>query len=172
MSLDTMRDLLIAEMSDVLNAEKQLLKALPKMVRAASSPTLKKAFTTHLAETKKQVTRLDQAFAALGERPLRKKCKGMEGLLAEGAEMAQEDGDDAVRDAGLICAAQRVEHYEIAAYGGIVTFAELLGETKVARLMEQTLAEEEKADSKLSTIAEGEINDEALAAGDADEDEE
>lgn len=172
MSLDTMRDLLIAEMSDVLNAEKQLLKALPKMVKAATSPTLKKAFTDHLAETKKQVDRLDQAFVALDERPKRKKCKAMEGLIEEGSEMAQEDGDDAVRDAGLICSAQRVEHYEIAAYGGIVTFAELLGETKVARLMEQTLAEEEKADSKLSSIAESEINNDALAAGEADEDEE
>lgn len=171
MSLDTMRDLLIDEMSDVLNAEKQLVKALPRMAKAATAPSLKKAFASHLAETQKQVTRLEQAFAAMDERPKRKKCKAMEGLVAEGAEMAAEDGNDAVRDAGLIGAAQRVEHYEIAAYGCIVTFAELLGETKVARLMEQNLAEEESADEKLSAIAESEINDAALRAGDDTEEE-
>ncbi len=171
MSLDTMRDLLVAEMSDVLSAEKQLIAALPKMAKAATAPNLKKAFSSHLAETEKQVTRLDQAFTALEEKPKRKKCKGMEGLLEEGSEMAAEDGDDAVRDAGLIAAAQRVEHYEIAAYGGIVAFAELLGETKVAGLMKQTLAEEEAADRKLSSIAESGVNRDAMSAGDEDEDE-
>lgn len=165
MSLETMRDLLVAEMSDVLSAEKQLITALPKMATAATSASLKKAFTSHLAETGKQVARLDQAFTAMDEKPKRKKCKGMEGLLEEGAEMAAEEGDDAVRDAGLICAAQRVEHYEIAAYGGIVTFAELLGETKVAGLMKQTLAEEKAADRKLMAVAESEINHDAMNAG-------
>lgn len=172
MSLDTMRDLLIDELSDVLSAEKQLVKALPKMAKAATAPSLKKAFTMHLEETKKQVMRLEQAFAAMDERPKRKKCKGMEGLIEEGSEMGQEDGDDAVRNAGLIGAAQRVEHYEIAAYGCIVTYAELLGETKVMKLMEQTLAEEEAADEKLSALAESEINNDALNAGAEDEEEE
>ncbi len=165
MSLETMRDLLIAELSDVLSAERQLVKALPKMATAATAPSLKKAFASHMAETEKQIERLDQAFTAMDEKPKRKKCKGMEGLIEEGSEMAEEEGDDAVRDAALICAAQRVEHYEIAAYGGIVTFAELLGESKVAKLMKQTLSEEEAADRKLSALAESEINREALAAG-------
>lgn len=171
MSLETMRDLLVAEMSDVLSAEKQLMTALPKMVTAATAPSLKKAFTKHLAETEQQVTRLDEAFTALDEKPKRKKCKGMEGLLEEGSEMASEEGDDAVRDAGLIAAAQRVEHYEIAAYGGIVAFAELLGEAEVAALMKETLAEEEAADRKLSAIAESEVNRDAMSASAAaDED--
>lgn len=168
MSLDTLRDLLIDEMSDVLNAEKQLLKALPRMAKAATAPRLKKAFTGHLAVTRKQVARLDRAFTAMGEKPGRTKCKGMEGLIEEGSDMGREDGDDAVRDAGLIGAAQRVEHYEMAGYGCIIAFAELLGEARVAGLMKQTLAEEEAADEKLSSLAMSDINRDAMNAG-ADE---
>ena len=172
MSLDTMRDLLIDELSDIMNAEKQLTKALPKMAKAASSPALKKAFLSHLEETKGHISRLEKAFAALDEKPKRKKCKAMEGLVEEGSDMCQEDGDDAVRDAGIIAAAQRVEHYEIAAYGCAVAFAEILGETKVAALLTKTLKEEEAADDKLSMIAEGEVNLAALHAGEEEEDDE
>jgi ferritin-like metal-binding protein YciE len=170
MSLDTMRDLLIDEMSDIYNAEKQLVRALPKMAKASASPTLKKAFLSHLEETKGHVTRLEQAFAAMSEKPKRKKCKAMEGLVEEGAEMCAEDGEDAVRDAGLIGAAQRVEHYEVAAYGGVVAYAEALGEDKVASILSKTLKEEHAANDKLSTIAESEVNPAALAAGEEEED--
>ena len=172
MSLDTMRDLLIDELSDLHSAERQLVQALPKLVKAASAPKLKQAFTAHLAETKTQVERLNQAFTAMGEKPKRKKCKGMEGLIEEGSEKAQEDGDDAVRDAGLIGAAQRVEHYEIAAYGTVIAFAESIGESQVVTILRKTLDEEEAADAKLSGIAEGGLNAEAAGAGEEEEEEE
>lgn len=173
MALDTMHDLLIDELSDIYNAEKQLVKALPKMAKAATTPKLKQAFLGHLEETKGHVTRLEQAFEMLGESPKRKKCKAMEGLVAEGSDMCGEDGDDAVRDAGIIGAAQRVEHYEIAAYGGAVAYATALGETKVAAVLARTLKEEHAANDKLSTIAEREVNPAALDAGsEAGDDEE
>ena len=171
MSLDTMRDLLIHELSDLHSAERQLVAALPKMAKAATSPKLKQAFTAHLAETKGHVERLNQVFAALDEKPKRMKCKGMEGLIEEGSSMAQEDGDDAVRDAGLIGAAQRVEHYEISAYGTAIAFAESIGETKAVTLLKKSLSEEEAADGKLSAIAEGGINEDAAAAGEDDDEE-
>ncbi len=173
MSLDTMQDLLIAELRDIYSAEKQILKALPKMAKAAESSALKKAFTSHLTETKGHVARLEQIFKSLEKRPGGKKCKGMEGLLKEGSEMCEEDGEDAVRDAGIISAAQRVEHYEIAAYGCAIAFAESLGENKIAGLLKQTRDEEEAADDKLTSIADGEVNPAAVAAGEeGDEDEE
>jgi ferritin-like metal-binding protein YciE len=172
MSLDSMRDLLVDELSDIYNAEKQLVKALPKMARAATSPALKKAFTSHLEETKGHVTRIEQVFEAIGESPKRKKCKAMEGLVEEGSEMIEEDGDDAVRDAGLIGAAQRVEHYEMAAYGTVIAFANALGETKAATILGKTLKEEEAADDKLTQVAEGEVNPAAASAGEEEEEEE
>ena len=165
MSLDTMRDLLIDELSDIHNAEKQLVAALPKMARAARAPALKKAFLGHLEETRGHVKRIEEAFAALDEKPKRKKCKAMEGLVKEGAEMCAEDGEDAVRDAGIIGAAQRIEHYEIAAYGCVIAFAQSLGEARVAAILKKTLKEESAADAKLSTIAEREVNPSAAMAG-------
>jgi ferritin-like metal-binding protein YciE len=164
MSLDTMRDLLIDELSDLYSAEKQLVKALPKMAKAASTPELKEAFQAHLEETRGQVERLDAVFASLDETPKRKKCKGMEGLIEEGNEKCQEEGEPAVVDAGIISAAQRVEHYEIAAYGAAVAFAEECGEAEAAALLQATLDEEKAADRTLNAIAEGTVNARAESA--------
>jgi ferritin-like metal-binding protein YciE len=165
MPLATMKDLLVDELSDLYSAEKQLVKALPKVAKAVASPRLKKAITDHLEQTKGHVERLEQAFNTLGVKAKRKACKGMAGLLEEGDEMCNEDGDDAVRDAGIIGAAQRVEHYEMAAYGCAIAFARNLGEDQVAELLSNTLAEEEAADKKLTSIAEKEVNEAALEAG-------
>ena len=131
MSLDTMRDLLIDELSDLHSAERQLVQALPKMAKAATSPKLKQAFTAHLAETKGHVDRLDKAFTALGEKPKRKKCKGMEGIIEEGKETMEEDAEPALLDLALIGAAQKVEHYEISGYGTARTLAELVPDRDV-----------------------------------------
>jgi ferritin-like metal-binding protein YciE len=165
MALDSLNALFLNELKDVLNAEKQLVTALPKMAKAAESPDLATAFTKHLQETEGHVARLEQIFAMLDEPARGKKCKGMEGLLEEGKEILEEEGEGSVIDAALISAAQRVEHYEIAAYGGLRSFAKLLGQDKAVKLLEQTLAEEEAADKKLSTLAEGGINAAALEAG-------
>jgi ferritin-like metal-binding protein YciE len=164
MSLESMQDLLLEELRDLYNAEQQLTKALPKMVDKTSSPTLRQAFQSHLRETESQVTRLEQIFESLGEKPTGKKCKGMEGLIEEGEDMLSEKGAEAVRDAGIIAAAQRVEHYEIAAYGCAVNFAQLLGRQDIVTLLEQTLSEEKAADEKLSRIAEQEVNSHAMTA--------
>ena len=153
MNLDTLRDLFVEELKDLYSAEHQLIKALPKMAKAASSPDLKRAFESHLKETKAQVDRLEQVFAGLDMSPKGKKCKAMEGLVEEGAEWIEEDADPDVMDAGLIAAAQRVEHYEIAGYGCVRTYAQLLGETKAASLLQKTLDEEGAADKKLTQIA-------------------
>ncbi|HEX3928442.1 MAG TPA: ferritin-like domain-containing protein [Gemmatimonadales bacterium] len=160
-----MKDLLIDELSDLYSAEKQLVKALPKVAKAAASAKLQKAITAHLEETRGHVERLEQAFETLGVKPKRKTCKAMVGLLEEGDEMCKEDGEDAVRDAGIIGAAQRVEHYEMAAYGCAITFATDLGENDVADLLTSTYDEEKAADEKLTTIAEDEVNAAALEAG-------
>ena len=153
MSLTTLEDLFMEDLKDIYNAEKQLLKALPKMAKAASDATLRKAFEAHLKETKGQVARLEKAFAYL-EMPARgKKCAAMEGLIEEGSELMEEAAEEAVMDAGLICAAQKVEHYEIATYGTLATWAETLGHGPVAKLLKANLAEEEAADEKLSAIA-------------------
>lgn len=157
MNMESLHDLLIDELTDLYDAENQILKALPKMVKAASSEELQSAFEEHLEVTKKQVQRLDQAFAMLNKTPKRKKCKGMEGLLEEGKEKMEEDADPEVLDAGLIVGAQKVEHYEIAGYGSARTFAHVLGKSKVAALLQQSLAEEAEADKKLTQIAQ-EIN--------------
>jgi ferritin-like metal-binding protein YciE len=171
MALDTLQDLLVDQLKDLLSAEKQLVQALPKMAKAAQSPDLQSAFQEHLAATENHVTRLEQAFGELGESARAKKCKGMEGLIEEGSEVIDEKGDPDVRDAGLIAAAQRVEHYEIAAYGTVQAIATQLGLDSVAQLMEATLNEEKEADRLLSEIAQGEVNLSA-ETGEAEEEEE
>jgi ferritin-like metal-binding protein YciE len=165
MSLDSLQALFLEELKDVLNAEKQLVAALPRMAKASQTPELQQAFTSHLKETEGHVRRLEQIFKDLGQTPRGKKCKGMEGLIEEGKEVLQEDGDPAVLDAAIIAAAQRVEHYEIAAYGCLRTYAQLLGHENAANLLQQTLEEEEAADEKLNTIAEQNVNAQAAAAG-------
>jgi ferritin-like metal-binding protein YciE len=163
MKLETLRELYIEELKDLYSAETQITKALPKLAETATSSSLREAFQNHLEETKGHVTRLEQIFEGLDESPKGKTCEGMKGLLKEGDERAGEDGDPDVIDAGLISAAQRVEHYEIAAYGSARTYAELLGEREAAQLLSQTLEEEKAADSKLNQVARR-INVEAKAA--------
>lgn len=165
MSLDTLESLFLDQLKDMLHAEKQLVRALPRMAKAASSPELEAAFTKHLKETQGQVQRLERVFREIGENPRTKVCRGMAGLVEEGKEILEEDGEDAVIDAALIAAAQRVEHYEIAAYGCLVTYAELLGQDRAVRLLQENLAEEEAADKKLTQLAEGGINQEAQTVG-------
>jgi len=143
----------VEELQDLYSAETQITKALPKMAKAATSQTLKDAFESHLEETKEQIKRLDQIFENLGESSKGKTCEGMKGLLKEGDELMKEDADPEVLDAGLISAAQRVEHYEMAGYGTVRTYAELLGEDEAVTLLEATLKEEKAADSKLSKVA-------------------
>src|ERR1043166_5331890 len=143
---NNLQELLIEEMRDIYNAEGQLLKALPKMAKAAQSERLKEAFERHLEETEQQVERMERAFEILGEPVKGKKCKAMEGLLAEGKEIMEEHSESPMLDAALICAAQKVEHYEIASYGTVCTWADLLGLTEVAELLKETLDEEKTAD--------------------------
>lgn len=154
------KKLYIDELKDLYSAETQLTTALPKLAKAASAPALQQAFESHLAETKGHVQRLEQIFQGLDRSPKGKKCKGMAGLIEEGAELLEEQGklDAAVLDAGLIGAAQRVEHYEIAAYGTVRTFAQQLGDQAAAQLLQQTLDEEYAADQKLTALAEGGLN--------------
>jgi ferritin-like metal-binding protein YciE len=155
-----LKELYIDELKDIYNAENQLVKALPKMAKAASSNELRKGFAEHLEQTKGQVQRLEQIFKSLGENPKGKKCKGMEGLVEEGSEVMEEDFEGALMDAALIGAAQRVEHYEIAAYGTVCAFAEELGETEHSELLNETLEEEKATDEKLTELA-GQINTQA-----------
>lgn len=161
MELETLQDLYVDELRDIYNAENQLVKALPKMAKAASDENLKQAFTDHLEQTKGHVERLDKLFEKLGEKATGKKCKAMEGLVEEGKEMIEEDAEPQVKDAGLIAAAQRVEHYEMAAYGTVHAYAKLLGDDQAAKLLQQTLDEEGAADKKLTKLAESVINLEA-----------
>jgi ferritin-like metal-binding protein YciE len=168
MSMDSLKDLYIDELKDLYNAENQLLKALPKMAKKASAPELKKAFQDHLAQTEVHVERLERIFKGLGEKASGKTCKAMKGLIEEGKEIIEEDGDEAVLDAALIGAAQRVEHYEIAGYGVVRTFASLLGEENAMGLLQRTLNEEGETDKKLTRIAESAIN---IEASEAEEDE-
>ena len=165
MSLDSLQALFLNELKDVYHAEKQLLRALPRMAKAAESPDLQEAFTSHLKETEGHVKRLERIFKDLGEAARGKRCKGMEGLVEEGKEVLEEDGEGPVIDAALISAAQRVEHYEIAAYGCLRTYAQLLGLDNAVELLAQTLAEEEAADEKLTSIGERGVNAEAAAVG-------
>jgi len=164
MKLDTLKQLYIHELSDLYDAENQLLKALPKLAKAASAEELKQAFEQHLEQTQEHVQRLETAFANISEKPKRISCKGMKGLIEEGDELAGEDGDPAVKDAGLIAAAQRVEHYEMAGYGCARTYAELLDENESAQLLQLTLDEERKTDESLSELAMRVINVEAAQA--------
>jgi ferritin-like metal-binding protein YciE len=163
MELESLQDLYIHELKDLFSAETQLIKALPKMAKAATSPELVKGFQTHLAETEEHAKRLEKILQSHEETTKGPKCKGMEGLIAEGADMIEEDAEDEVRDAGLIAAAQRVEHYEIAGYGTARTYAELLGDDKGAELLNETLDEESATDEKLSALASS-INVEAVNA--------
>ena len=162
MKLDSLRDVYLTELRDLYSAENQLLKALPRMAKAASAPELKAAFTSHLAETRTQVERLTKIFAELNQKPGGKKCKAMEGLVEEGKEVIEEEGEPSAKDAALIAAAQRVEHYEMAGYGCVRTFARLLGEEAAAKLLQETLDEEGAADKKLTELAESIINIKAL----------
>lgn len=161
MKLDSLRDVLTESVRDLYNAETQLVKALPRMAKAASSPELKTALTEHLEETKRQVERLDRVCELLGVKAKGKTCQAMKGLIEEGAEIIAEDGDPSAKDAALIGAAQKVEHYEIAGYGTARTFASILGEDDVAALLQATLDEEGAADEKLTSIAESGLNQEA-----------
>src|SRR5262249_35036725 len=163
MQVASLHDLYVEELKDLYSAENQILKALPKMVKAASSSELQNAFQEHLEVTRGHVERLEQIFKKLDARPKGKKCKAMEGLLEEGKEMMQ-DAEPPVLDAALIGAAQRVEHYEIAGYGCARTYARILGDIEAADLLQQTLEEEGAADKKLTEIAESAINQEAAAA--------
>jgi ferritin-like metal-binding protein YciE len=157
MNHSELREVFIDELKDIYSAETQLVKALPKMAKAANSDALKNGFLGHLEQTKGHVERLKEIFASLGEKPTGKHCKGMEGLVEEGSEAAQEDYEGDAMDAALIGAAQRVEHYEIAAYGTVRAMAAKLGDDKVVRLLAQTLQEEKDTDVKLSTLADNMI---------------
>lgn len=168
MKMESLRDLFVDELKDMYNAENQLLKALPKMAKAATSPELQEAFTNHLEETEKQVERLESVFEMLDMKPVGKTCKAMKGLIEEGKEILEEDMDDDVRDVALIGAAQRVEHYEMAAYGCARTFAGLLGLDDAAELLQETLDEEGNADKLLTKLSER-IN---VEANEEDEEEE
>jgi ferritin-like metal-binding protein YciE len=153
-NLQSMEKLFIHELKDIYSAEKQLLKALPKMAKAASNDKLREGFETHLKETEEHVNRIEQIFEDLDGKPSGVKCEGMAGLIEEGEEVVEADGDDAVKDAALIAAAQKVEHYEIASYGTVRTMAGQLGYTKAQELLQQTLQEEAMTDEKLSKLAE------------------
>jgi ferritin-like metal-binding protein YciE len=162
MKLDTLQKLYTDELRDLYNAENQLMKALPKMAKAASSEDLKDAFEKHLEQTKGHLERLEQVFEELGEKPKGKTCRAMKGLIEEGSEILKEDGEDSVIDAGIIVAAQKVEHYEIAGYGSARTFAHLLGQNKAAELLQTTLDEETETNQLLNRLAETIINPEAV----------
>ena len=153
MQQSDLKDLYIDELKDIYSAETQLVKALPKMAKAAASEELRSGFEEHLEQTKGHVARLEQIFQALEEKPTGKKCMGMEGLIKEGGEAAGEDYEDDAKDAALIGAAQRVEHYEIAAYGTVRAMAEQLGENEAMDLLSQTLQEEKDADAKLTELS-------------------
>lgn len=157
----TLHDAFIDELRDAYDAEKQLIKALPKMAKAASSPELRTAFEKHLGETRGHVERLERAFASLDEKVRGKHCDGIEGIIEEGKSVMEEEFDDATMDACLIAGGQRAEHYEMAAYGSLVAWARTMGHTEAARLLEQNLAEEKAADKKLTALAEGGINKDA-----------
>ncbi len=161
MAAENLEDLLIETMKDTYNAEKQLIKALPKMAKAATSEELRAAFEDHLEVTRGQVTRLEKVFAELGVAARGKHCVAMEGLIEEGKEAIEEGHDPEVLDAALIAAAQKVEHYEIAAYGTLRTWAEMLGYTKAAELLQQSLDEESETDETLSQLAMSTVNVEA-----------
>jgi ferritin-like metal-binding protein YciE len=158
--ITNLRDVYIEQLKDLYSAETQLIKALPKMAKAATAPDLAQGFKDHLEQTKEHAARLEQILEALDEKPTGKTCKAMKGLIEEGSETIEEDASDAAKDAMLIAAAQRVEHYEIAGYGSVKTYAELLEETEAVEILDQTLQEEIETDEKLTTASET-INEQA-----------
>ncbi len=159
--LESLNDLFVDELRDLYNAENQLVNALPKMAAAASSPDLRNALEEHLNQTKNQIQRLDKVFQTLDVPHKGKECVGMKGIIQEGAEVLKENAAPTVKDAGIITAAQKTEHYEIAGYGSVCTFAEQLGYREQARLLKENLSEEKKADELLSKIAERHVNEQA-----------
>lgn len=164
MKLNSLHDLYVNELKDLYHAEHQIIKTLPKMAEAASSPDLRRAFEEHLEQTRAQAERLEQIFQKLGEPAKGQKCKGMEGIINEGEDLMDEDAPPAVADAALISSAQRVEHYEIAAYGTARSFARRLGFEDHALLLQKTLNEEAETDKKLTSLADSYINEEAKSA--------
>jgi ferritin-like metal-binding protein YciE len=166
--LTSLKDLLVDELKDLYSAENQLVKALPKMAKAATNPELKAGFTAHLEQTRGHVSRLEQAVKLLGESPKGKTCHAMEGLVKEGAEAIETEAPDAIRDANLIGAAQRVEHYEMAAYGTALAFAKTVGQEEVADLLNATLEEETETNDKLNSLSE-DVNEEANASSEAED---
>jgi ferritin-like metal-binding protein YciE len=162
-ALNTFEDLFVEQLQDLHDAEQRLTKALPKMAAAAHNPALKSAFEEHLRQTQNHVTRLEQVFKSIGKTAQSKTCEAMKGLVEEGSEVINGTGDPDVKDAALIAAAQRVEHYEIAGYGTVRTFAQRLGKTEAARLLQETLNEEAETDKKLTGLAEKAINPKATA---------
>lgn len=161
MKLENLDDLFIEQLKDLYSAEKQLTKALPKMAEKAHAPELKEAFQMHLGQTNEHVSRLEEVFKSLNHNPESHTCKAMEGLIAEGEEMMNKDAKEAVLDAGLIAAAQKVEHYEIASYGTACTYAKQLGHNAALNLLKATLGEEKNTDEKLTMIAESRVNKQA-----------
>jgi ferritin-like metal-binding protein YciE len=164
MDMTSLQDLYIDELRDLLSAENQIIKALPRMAKKASNPDLQQAFEEHLDQSRTHVERLNEIFEGMGQKPRAKKCKGIEGIIEEGKEFMDEADSEEVMDAGLIAAAQRVEHYEMAAYGTVRTYAQLLGENDAARLLQQTLDEEGDTDKKLTELAMNGINVQAREA--------
>lgn len=162
MKLESLKDLYVEQLKDLYSAENQLVEALPKMAEKANAPDLRKGFKDHLRQTEQHVKRLERIFKDLQVSPGGKECEGMKGLVKEGEEMMKMKGEPAALDAGLIAAAQRVEHYEIAGYGTVRTYAELLGRDEHVSLLEQTLREEEETDERLTELAESHVNEEAL----------
>lgn len=158
----TLEDIFLQELQDVLSAERQIIKALPQMAENASHEELRTGFEEHLEQTREQVNRLEQVFEIFGRKPRAKKCGGMEGILEEGKEQMEKINDPQLRDAVMIAAAQKVEHYEICAYGTLVTWAEQLGHDDAADLLKETLAEEKETDQKLTELAKAGINEEAM----------
>lgn len=163
MKIATLQDLYLDQIQDMRSCENQLTKALPKMAAAATNPQLKEGFENHLAETKEQLARLDTILASLGKTAGRKVCEATVGLVKEGSEVIENSTEDAVRDAGLICAAQKVEHYEIASYGCLRTYASLLGRKSDIKLLDATLAEEKGADEALNALATSVVNENAMS---------
>jgi ferritin-like metal-binding protein YciE len=170
MAQKSLREAFIDEVRDTYDAERQLTKALPKMAKAATSPELAAAFSAHLDETQVHIERLQKVFELLDEKVRGKHCEGIAGIIEEGSSIMEEDFDDATMDACLIAAGQRAEHYEMAAYGTLVAWAEVLEEAEVATLLQETLDEEKSADQKLSGLAEGGVNAAAAESGDTEED--
>ena len=171
MTMDTLQELYLEQLQDIYDAEKQLTKALPKMAKTATNEELKAAFEQHLEQTEEHVSRLERIFEELGEKPKGKKCKAMQGLIEEGKEMIEEDASEEVMDAGLIGAAQKVEHYEIATYGTLRTYAEMLGFDDQADLLQETLDEEKDTDENLTELAVSCVNLEAEEGEEENEEE-